>query len=139
MSRLYSEEWSRHARRIKSEVETLLKPKIQYVLKVPLSALQRRWYRRFMEKNVEAGLVTQKQIVHAMAQLQKTINHPKCILVDLEQKRKAAQGLVQKAEGAEFFTIPEVLREQSESAKKLEAELAALKGRSLVEGKSLHL
>jgi SWI/SNF-related matrix-associated actin-dependent regulator of chromatin subfamily A member 5 len=122
------------ARRVKSEVETSLKPKIQYVLKVPLSALQRRWYRRFMEKEAD-GLVTKTQIISVMSQLQKTINHPKCIFVDLERKRKAAQSLVQKAEGAEFFTIPEVLREKSDSAKLLEAELAELKGRSLVEGK----
>jgi len=125
-------------RRVKSEVETSLKPKIQYVLKVPLSALQRKWYRRFMEKSTDTeGLVTQKQIIAAMSQLQKTINHPKCILVDLENKRKAAQSLVRKAEGAEFFTLPECLREKSDTAKMLEAELAALKGRALVEGESI--
>ena len=51
-------------RRVKSEVEKSLKPKIQYVLKVPLSALQRKWYRRFMEKSTETeGLVTQKQVL----------------------------------------------------------------------------
>jgi SWI/SNF-related matrix-associated actin-dependent regulator of chromatin subfamily A member 5 len=30
-------------RRVKSEVETSLLPKLQFVLKVPLTALQRQW------------------------------------------------------------------------------------------------
>ena len=120
-------------RRVKSEVEKTLKPKIQYVLKVPLSALQCKWYRRFMEHDLDAsGIVTRQQLIAVQSQLQKMINHPKAILFSLERERKDALSLVKRAEGAEFFKTPECLKEQSEATKLLEAELRALHGRSLV-------
>jgi SNF2 family DNA or RNA helicase len=59
-------------RRVKSEVEKSLKPKLQYVLKVPLGALQRQWYRRFLQKDSEtAELVSRSQLIAKMMQMQK--------------------------------------------------------------------
>jgi len=94
-------------RRVKSQVEASLKPKIQYVLKIPLSALQRTWYQRWMQKSAEVqGLTSRTQLIQVMRQLQKTINHPKCHLLSIERERKAALNLQKRAEGAEFFTLP---------------------------------
>ena len=90
-------------RRIKSEVEKTLLPKVHFTLKVPLSALQRymafllplntlsctkptslqpssvrRWYHRILSKDQKAlGLLSQSQLVAIMMQLQKVCNHPK--------------------------------------------------------------
>jgi SWI/SNF-related matrix-associated actin-dependent regulator of chromatin subfamily A member 5 len=50
----------------------------------------------------------------------------------VERQRKAARDLVKKAAGAEFFTLPECLQEQSAPSKQLEEELGALQGRALV-------
>jgi SNF2 family DNA or RNA helicase len=120
-------------RRVKADVEASLRPKIQYVLKVPLSGLQRRMYRLFLDQNSAIeGLASKTQIISMCAQLQKTINHPKTILFDVERRRKAARELVKKAAGAEFFSLPECLQEQSASSKQLEQELGLLQGRALV-------
>lgn len=73
-------------RRVKAQVEASLKPKLQYVLKVPLSSLQRKWYRRILDKQAE-GLMDRFKLAAVMSQLQKTINHPKGILLS----RAAAQ------------------------------------------------
>ena len=35
-------------RRVKSDVEASLKPKLEYVVRVPLSPLQRQWYNRIL-------------------------------------------------------------------------------------------
>jgi SNF2 family DNA or RNA helicase len=120
-------------RRVKADVEASLRPKIQYVLKVPLSGLQRKMYRLFLDQNSAIeGLASKTQIISMCAQLQKTINHPKTILFDVERRRKAARELVKKAAGAEFFSLPECLQEQSASSKQLEQELGLLQGRALV-------
>ena len=120
-------------RRIKSEVEKSLKPKIQYVLKVPLSELQRKWYRRFMDHSRDLeGIATKDQIISVMSQLQKTINHPKVVWYGLERERKAARSLQKRAEGSEFFVMPDCLKEQSSTSKLLEQELQNLQGRALV-------
>jgi SWI/SNF-related matrix-associated actin-dependent regulator of chromatin subfamily A member 5 len=43
-------------RRVKSEVETSLRPKIEFVLKPPLTPLQREWYRTLLQKaNVQVA------------------------------------------------------------------------------------
>ena len=39
-------------RRIKAEVETSLLPKQEFVLKVPLTPLQRKWYQRMLSRDV---------------------------------------------------------------------------------------
>jgi len=119
-------------RRVKSQVEHSLKPKLQFVLKVPLSGLQRRWYRHIYEKEATT-LMSVCQMMATMSQLQKVINHPKGILLSLERQRKEARSLAKRAEGSEFIQLPECLREQSEEDKKREAELAALSGESLVQ------
>jgi len=52
-------------RRIKSEVEASLLPKLEYVLKPPLTRLQRKWYRSFLEHNGSSavGLLTKSQLL----------------------------------------------------------------------------
>ena len=128
-------------RRIKSEVETTLLPKLHWVLKVPLTALQRQWYRRFLSKDTEAqALVTRKQLIAKIQQLQKIINHPKVILYALDREREQARSMQQRAEGSQFISLPQVLGAQTESAQKMEAELRNLRGAQLIESSGkLHL
>ncbi len=40
---------------------------------------------------------------------------------------------MRRAEGSEFFELPDCLKESSEASKRMEAELRGLKGRALVE------
>lgn len=85
-------------RRIKADVEKGLLPKIHRTLKVPLSQIQREWYKRVLEKSLEAGgIVSHKQLINQVAQLQKLVNHPKCILIGLDRQREAARSLVRRA------------------------------------------
>jgi SWI/SNF-related matrix-associated actin-dependent regulator of chromatin subfamily A member 5 len=121
-------------RRVKSEVETSLLPKVHWVLKVPLSTLQRQWYRRFLSKDSEAqALVTRKQLIAKIQQLQKIINHPKVILHALDRERETARSLRRRAEGSEFISLPEVLDVQPEAAQVMEAELRGLRGLQLIQ------
>lgn len=79
-------------RRVKADVEQSLKPKIQYVLKVPLSALQRKWYRDFLDRSgAMKGLVSRTQLESVFSNLQKTINHPKTLYFDIEVRRRLLQ------------------------------------------------
>ena len=128
-------------RRIKSEVETTLLPKLHWVLKVPLTTLQRQWYRRFLNKDAEAqALVTRKQLIAKIQQLQKIINHPKTILYALDREREQARSMRQRAEGSQFISLPQVLGTQTESAQTMEAELRNLRGVQLIESSGkLHL
>ena len=129
-------------RRVKSEVEKSLRPKVQYVLKVPLSTLQRQWYKRFLEKDdaETEGLVSRTQLVAKMMQLQKVINHPKCILLTLERDREAARSLIKRAEGSDHIATPQVLNAQSGVAQALETELRTLHGTGLIQASGkLHL
>ena len=92
-------------------MEKTLKPKIQYVLKVPLSSLQRQWYRRFLASDSEAqAMVSRAQLIMKIQQLQKVINHPKVVLYALERERIAARSLAKRAEGSEFVSVPQVLQ-----------------------------
>ena len=121
-------------RRVKSEVETTLLPKIHWVLKVPMPTLQRQWYRRFVSKDSEVrALVTRKQLVAKIQQLQKVINHPKVILLALDRERDAARSLQRRAEGSEFVAKPQVLEVPPEAAQVMEAELRNLRGTALVQ------
>ena len=81
-------------RRVKSEVETTLRPKIEYVLKPPLSPLQRAWYRKLLQKATDegepaaggsggggassgSGLLTVAQLQSRLMQLQKVCTTPR--------------------------------------------------------------
>ena len=92
-------------RRVKSQVETSLLPKVEYVLKPPLMPLQRAWYRRLLQTasaddvlegggleggggiggsdgSDGSGLLTVAQLQSRLMQLQKVCNHPKAIATD---------------------------------------------------------
>ena len=86
-------------RRVKSEVESSLLPKVEYVVKVPLTPLQRSWYRTLLQKDGEAafgsgaggeGLLTVAQLMSKLMQLQKVCNHPKSIVLTIDRERQAA-------------------------------------------------
>ena len=128
-------------RRVKADVEKTLKPKIQYVLKVPLSSLQRQWYRRFLASDSEAqAMVSRAQLIMKIQQLQKVINHPKVVLYALERERIAARSLAKRAEGSEFVSVPQVLQTPGAGAQAMEAELRNLQGMSLIQSSGkLHL
>ena len=57
-------------RRVKADVEASLRPKIEYVLRPPLTRLQRKWYRSFLEDNGEAaaGMLTKQQLMSKLLQ-----------------------------------------------------------------------
>ncbi|OEU15290.1 SNF2_N-domain-containing protein, partial [Fragilariopsis cylindrus CCMP1102] len=76
-------------RRIKSEVEASLLPKIEYVLKPPLTRLQRKWYRSFLESDGSKamGLLSKNQLMMKVLQLGKVANHPKAIALTYDQLR----------------------------------------------------
>jgi SNF2 family DNA or RNA helicase len=146
-------------RRIKSEVEGSLLPKQQFVLKVPLQALQRTWYKGFLdwkkgdeeeeEEEEEGGeeggegaaalaagvssgggaalaLLSRQQLQARIMQLQKVINHPKCVLLTLDRDRIRARDLAKRAEGSEFVTVPKCLEPLTPSAAAAERELRSL-------------
>eukprot|EP00966_Prymnesium_polylepis_P070472 1637622-Prymnesium_polylepis.1 len=125
-------------RRVKSEVESTLLPKIEYVLKPPLTPLQRQWYRELLGGTRGAGgggcdLLTREQLLSKMAQLQKVVNHPKTIALTVERERAAAAAKSDAAAGAMFVKLPP--KDNSHlppEAREKEAVLNGLCGESLV-------
>lgn len=113
-------------RRLKTAVEASLAPKLEFVLKVPLSGLQRRWYRRVLERgqgmdddengNGETnnggetathgtgvgGVVSASQLLRRITQLQKIVNHPKCLLFQLSRDRLQLKRDLKSAEGGQY-------------------------------------
>ena len=69
-------------RRIKADVEKTLLPKKEINLYVGMSSMQRRWYQKILEKDIEAvnGLVGKKEgktrLLNLVMQLRKCANHP---------------------------------------------------------------
>ncbi len=69
-------------RRLKADVEHSLKPKKEVNLYVGLSAMQRRWYQKILERDLEAvnGLSRGKEgktrLLNIVMQLRKCANHP---------------------------------------------------------------
>ena len=134
-------------RRVKSEVETSLLPKIEYVLKPPLTPLQRVWYRSLLEQKDEAaaaggpggsggaggGLLTRQQLEARLMQLQKVCNHPKAIALTIDRDRAAAVAKHAAAEGSMFIKLPpKDSSHLSEEAQSKEAELRSLAGEGLL-------
>ena len=79
-------------RRVKAEVEKSLLPKKEYVLRVPLCALQRAWYQRVLTKASGATeLVSASQLNAKIMQLQKICNHPKAVVLQFDRDRAAAR------------------------------------------------
>lgn len=69
-------------RRVKSEVEKLLLPKIETNLYIKMSEMQKDWYRRLLEKDIDAvnGVVGKREgktrLLNIVMQLRKCCNHP---------------------------------------------------------------
>ncbi|OXA38221.1 SWI/SNF-related matrix-associated actin-dependent regulator of chromatin subfamily A member 5 [Folsomia candida] len=67
-------------RRIKADVETGIPPKNEQNIYVPLSPLQRVWYKKLLIGNIEiinsAGSATKMRLHNLLMQLRKCANHP---------------------------------------------------------------
>lgn len=67
-------------RRIKSEVEKSLLPKIELKLFVGLTTLQRETYKKVLMREIQTinnmGVASQKRINHILMDLRKAANHP---------------------------------------------------------------
>jgi len=93
-------------RRIKSEVEASLLPKIEYVLKPPLTGLQRKWYRSFLESDGTASsLLTKNQLMSKVLQLGKVANHPKTMALTYDRERSKAAHMAKRAHGSQFIQL----------------------------------
>eukprot|EP01052_Picozoa_sp_SAG31_P010737 SAG31_NODE_596_length_13674_cov_3.806409_11_plen_990_part_00 len=116
-------------RRVKAEVEKSLLPKKEYVLRVPLSALQRVWYQRVLTKASGATeLVSASQLSAKVMQLQKICNHPKTVVLQFDRDRAAARRTAARAAGSEYIKVHGT--ELGAEAMEMEAELRALGGPS---------
>ena len=143
-------------RRVKSQVETSLLPKVEYVLKPPLMPLQRAWYRRLLQTasaddvlegggleggggsggsdgSDGSGLLTVAQLQSRLMQLQKVCNHPKAIALTIDRDRAAAAAKHAAAAGSSFIKLPPMDSSHlSAAAREDEATLRALVGPSLI-------
>lgn len=66
-------------RRLKSEVEKALLPKIETKLFVGMSAMQRAWYKKILERDIEvlnATNTSKVRLLNIVMQLRKVCNHP---------------------------------------------------------------
>jgi SWI/SNF-related matrix-associated actin-dependent regulator of chromatin subfamily A member 5 len=127
-------------RRVKAQVETSLMPKIEFLLRAPLTSLQRHYYRAVLLKEdadlVARGLMTRNQLINKMMQLQKICNHPKCLVFSIDRERANASKLAAANIGSEFTkfagntSIGDVRFEQE--TRQREAALRALSGDTLV-------
>ena len=127
-------------RRVKSQVEAGLKPKLEFVLRAPLTSLQRYYYRAVLLKDdadlVARGLMTVSQLINKMMQLQKVCNHPKCIVFSIDRERALASKLAAASKGSEFQqlgagTTLDIVNVEQETRQR-EAALRALTGDALV-------
>ena len=122
-------------RRLKSDVEKELLPKIECKLFVPLTALQRRWYRQILSKRSDAvKVVTFAHLFAVIINLRKVCNHPKQILIKRDAERMLAEKRCEqrKAANCEFQPREQALEPLSEEAQAMEQELRALQGETLV-------
>ncbi|KAH8057745.1 helicase [Aureococcus anophagefferens] len=117
-----------------ADVESTLLPKIEYVLKPPLFALQRALYRSFLQRegdDVAAALLTPQQLLQRVLQLAKVANHPKTLSLTYDREVAAAACRARQAVGAEFVTVS-VDDALSDVAKARDRELRGLAGAGLV-------
>lgn len=66
-------------RRIKQDVEHSLKPKVELSVYTGLSAMQKKWYRQILEKDIDSingSGESKTQLLNIMMQLRKCCNHP---------------------------------------------------------------
>jgi SWI/SNF-related matrix-associated actin-dependent regulator of chromatin subfamily A member 5 len=127
-------------RRVKSQVESALLPKQEFVLRAPLTSLQRYYYRALLLKEdadvAARGLMTKTQLIHKMMQLQKICNHPKCLVLSIDRERSKASKLAAASVGSEFSqatgdTSADILLFEHETRQR-ETALRALSGDELI-------
>ena len=76
-------------RRIKSDVEKSLLPKIQCKIYVSMSPLQTKWYRQVLAKDYKLlAHLSAGQLHHILSQLRKVVNHPKQIYNNRMEERE---------------------------------------------------
>ena len=122
-------------RRLKSDVEKELLPKIECKLFVPLTALQRRWYRQVLRKHSDVmKVVTFSELFAVIVNLRKVCNHPKQILIKRDAERLLAEKRVEqrRAANCEFEPREPALEPLTEEAQAMEQELRGLQGEALV-------
>ena len=127
-------------RRVKAQVETGLKPKLEYVLRAPLTVLQRHYYRAVLLKEdadlVARGLMTRNQLINKMMQLQKICNHPKSLIYSIDRHRAVASLQAAANIGSEFTREIESTSLSSmhleQETRQREAALRDLSGDALV-------
>ena len=122
-------------RRLKSDVEKELLPKIECKLFVPLTALQRRWYRQVLRKHSDVmKVVTFAELFAVIVNLRKVCNHPKQILIKRDAERLLAEKRVEqrRAANCEFEPREPALEPLTEEAQAMEQELRGLQGEALV-------
>ena len=121
-------------RRIKADVESSLKPKIEYVLKPPLTRIQRKWYRSFLESDasVAGGMLTKEQLMKKVMQCGKVANHPKTLLLTYDRERKRYADMAKRAQGSMFIKVDKYDGERTPEAIARETEMRGLVGEKLV-------
>jgi len=121
-------------RRIKSQVEASLLPKIEYVIKPPLTRIQRKWYRSFLESNSTAasGILTKNQLMSKVLQCAKVANHPKTLMLTFDRERKKNADMAKRAQGSMFVKLDLGDTPRTPEAIAGEAELRGLVGEGLV-------
>ncbi|CAD7698507.1 unnamed protein product [Ostreobium quekettii] len=104
-------------RRVKSDVERGLPPKKEAILKIGMSAMQRKWYAAILQKDIGAinGGADRSRLLNIVMQLRKCCNHPY---------------LFQGAEPGPPFTTDEHLIETSGKMVLLDKLLVKLKARN---------
>lgn len=124
-------------RRIKSDLETGLLPKIQHIINVPMTGLQQRWYSSILnidKSKLASAKLKQSELSNIVAQLRKVINHPKQIY-NKRALERARDSNPDKYLGAMFAKPREDLKapEEGTEAWKTEQELKMLDGESLIQ------
>jgi SWI/SNF-related matrix-associated actin-dependent regulator of chromatin subfamily A member 5 len=121
-------------RRLKSDVEKDLLPKVQCKLYVPLTPVQRRWYRHSLtRKAVAATAVTVGDLYCVLAQLRRICNHPRQILLkrDAERAKARKRALTRSPHALSGLHEP-ILDALTGEALEEEEELRGLTGDALV-------
>ena len=124
-------------RRIKSDVETVLQPKIYRKIYVGMTDIQKRWYRSILSRDSDRNEeLSFNEMWMILMHLQKVVNHPKLIYTSREKKRNEEYTRVKRAEaeGSEFCQVaPQFLRPDAGSSMYLaEEELRNIKGESFI-------
>ncbi|CAF4178329.1 unnamed protein product [Rotaria sordida] len=78
-------------RRLKSDVEKKLPPKIETKLYVGLAPLQRQWYTKILMKDIDilnsaSGKLDKVRLLNILMQLRKCANHPYKLLIKLKEQ-----------------------------------------------------